>query len=913
MICGIFFVILQIEKPYPLHRYITLKHQRYMFKKLLKRLSIGALCLLPAGSMLAGSTDSQGNPIFYLRGNFNETDWQPIEAYRFTRSGNTYSFQITAKNSIDKCEFKISDDNWDVNYGYKDIQYAVNTSQYVDGVSNGQNFTTDGLTDCVISFTYDVNNPGETEIKFVIDGKEPETSTDPSTPVPSGFTIYYDNSATQYDKVNIHYWANPQTEWPGVEMTQIADYVWKYTFPEDPSRLNGFLFVNHTKSPQTANYDHAPVNNHIYKGTSSESLCTVIDNGVYDPSQVIEPEPGPGPNPGNAPAVYLRGDFCGESWPVNDLYKFTYENGVYTLNITSANAVPAGSQFKIASEDWSAVNLGGQYEGITIDATQIVTLKATEYNLRTANGISAGSISFSYPYDDSVAVRFVIDGTAPAPVAGLSGTLPVLYINVYTDENHTAYNNEVISKDLSHKDYFKFAEYWLDVNDCQWLKDEGAKNVGSAEEPLPLQIKARGNYTRTGFSKKPFKLKLDKKQSLLGLSKSKHFAILAHADDNFGYLRNFIGFDLGKRIGLPWTPSQQPVEVVINGDYRGLYFLTESIRVEEERVNIAELEDNVSDAGLVSGGYIVELDNYDEPDDAQIRMSEKSCVGGYTDMLRITFDTPEVYSDLQRRFIREQFEAMNNAVGNCSNDLWKYMDMDDAVRYYIVEEMISHTESYHGSTYLFRDRGEGQKWHFSPLWDCGNAFNGPTNGFFYNNAMFGCTWIASIRQNREFNSRLHDTWLWFMSNNYDGLISDIDAYVDHIRQAAKADRARWKDAPLPNYSGTITPVVDNTDMTSRRNAAVSHLTSKISWLKDQFGDYTVGKFSEPQRDATLAAELPDYAKDVSSIVEWVIGPDDLDTSAAEYYNLQGMKVTSPVKGEVYIMVTGSKSKKVVIR
>ena len=112
---------------------------------------------------------------------------------------------------------------------------------------------------------------------------------------------------------------------------------------------------------------------------------------------------------------------------------------------------------------------------------------------------------------------------------------------------------------------------------------------------------------------------------MLGLTKSKHFAILAHADDGYGYVRNFTGFSLGRRIGLPWTPAQQPVEVVINGDYRGLYFLTESIRIEEDRVNITELDDNVSDPSLISGGYLVELDNYDEEEN-QIRMDEKSCV-----------------------------------------------------------------------------------------------------------------------------------------------------------------------------------------------------------------------------------------------------------------------------------------------
>ena len=148
--------------------------------------------------------------------------------------------------------------------------------------------------------------------------------------------------------------------------------------------------------------------------------------------------------------------------------------------------------------------------------------------------------------------------SVPKP-AGITGTLPVLYINVYTDANKTVFNNEVIDYNLDHKNYFSNADYWLEMNGVDWM--DGAEDIGSREAPLPLEIKARGNWTRQGFVKKPFKLKLGDKQSMLGLSKSKHFAILAHADDDKGYLRNYIGFNLGKRIGLPWTPSQQPVEV----------------------------------------------------------------------------------------------------------------------------------------------------------------------------------------------------------------------------------------------------------------------------------------------------------------------------------------------------------------
>ena len=609
------------------------------------------------------------------------------------------------------------------------------------------------------------------------------------------------------------------------------------------------------------------------------------------------------------PEVYLRGDFQSTGWAVNQKYKFTRSGDVYTLQITSNNPIEAGSQFKIATEDWGKVDLGGSAKDIEVDYTQNLTLVRSGANLRTVNGIYEGSISFTYEPDArSTIVNFTIPGTQKPPVSGLSGTLPVLYINVYTDEAHTALNNEVISKDLNHKNYFEYADYWLDLNGCTWLEELGAESIGSEEEPLPLQIKARGNWTRIGFSKKPFKLKLDKKQSLLGLSKSKHFAILAHADDNKGYLRNFVGFDLGKRIGLPWTPSQQPVEVVINGDYRGLYFLTESIRVDKDRVNITELADKEEESKLVSGGYIVELDNYEEDDAHQIRMEEKHCASGWHnyDPLRITFDTPEEYSDLQRLFITDQFTAMNDYVGQNNDLLWSYLDLDDAARYYLVNEIVSDTESYHGSTYLFRDYGDGQKWHFSPLWDMGNAFNGYTDDFFYNCDPYGNTWIPSMRENDKFNAKVKETWLWFMANEYTGIENDIDEFVEHVKAAAQADYNRWKGQPTP---GGGQPVADNHDMQGKASDVKNYLKSKTNWLKNQFGDYTRGTYTEPERDTTPAAELPNYVStDVIDIIT-----EDNDNSPAEYYNLQGIRVSKPQPGNIYIVRKGNKSYKAIAR
>ncbi len=484
------------------------------------------------------------------------------------------------------------------------------------------------------------------------------------------------------------------------------------------------------------------------------------------------------------------------------------------------------------------------------------------------------------------------------PAEYLSGSLPVLYINVYDEEGE--FDDEVIDMNLNHKNYFS-GQYWLDLNGCEWMAEEGAESLGSAENPLPLEIKARGNWTRIGFHKKPFKLKLGKKQSLLGLSKSKHFAILAHADDTRGYLRNFTAFDLGKRIGLPWTPSQQPVEVVINGDYRGLYFLTESIRIDSERINIEELDDDVSDPQLVSGGYIVELDNYDEPDDSQIRFEEKFHHPSVRDIVRVTFDTPEVYSDLQRQFITHQFTTINDLASESSDQLWSYLDLDDAARYYLVCEMMSHTEAYHGSTYLFRDRGEGQKWHFSPLWDFGNAYNGPTNGYIYDNSLYGMTWIASFAHNAKFNDKVKETWRWFMSNKFEGVYDDMKLMHEHIADATQADYKRWKDAPVPDGGQQV---VDNRNLSERYAQTTAHMAAKYEWLKEQFGDYTDAVYEEPERDETAAAALPEFLG--TSVVDEIAVELPAD---AEYYNLQGIRVSNPTPGEIYIVRTPDGVKK----
>lgn len=387
-----------------------------------------------------------------------------------------------------------------------------------------------------------------------------------------------------------------------------------------------------------------------------------------------------------------------------------------------------------------------------------------------------------------------------------SGTLPVMYINT---EGGAA---------ITSKETYLDATCYIDA-----LGLDGYESMGSASSPLALQIKGRGNYTWTGFEKKPYRLKFSEKVSPVGMKKSKHFALLAHADDNLGFLRNTVGFELSRLLGLAWTPAQEPVEVVLNGNYIGLYMLTENIRVDKNRVNIVEQADEETDAEAVTGGWLVEIDNYDE--DEQVRITE-----GNGELLRFTYQSPEVLSEVQRSYLTNSVKEANTAIYSSDKNSTRWeelIDLDALVRFYIVQEVMDNAESFHGSCYLHKDRGESSKWVFGPVWDFGNSFHRGHHKFIYQDPPFGQSWIGEMAKYPRFQSRVKEIWRPFYGQEYLTISSYIDAFAAKISQAAVRDGQRW-----PNYS--------NSNMTSRVSDFKNHIKKKTDFLKEQWGEGITG-------------------------------------------------------------------------
>lgn len=392
-----------------------------------------------------------------------------------------------------------------------------------------------------------------------------------------------------------------------------------------------------------------------------------------------------------------------------------------------------------------------------------------------------------------------------------SGTLPVMYIT--TKNNQDVSREKAIDATLYVTGYGKY------------------EALGSAGNQIPLTIKGRGNWTWTGFDKKPYKIVFAQGygQKLLGMKKSKHWALLAGADDYLGFLKNTTGYILSEQIGLPYTPHQVPVELVINGDYKGLYFVTETIRIDNDRVNIHEQQDGETKPELITGGWLVQIDNY--PSEGNIEFDEDN-----GEHVMITPQSPEDLSAIQRNYITNQMDALNAAIYNRGDmPLQQILDLTDAAKYYLVQEIMEDCESYHGSCYLYKDRDSVDvatsrnvtpKWHFGPVWDFGNAYDRHKETFIYDDPTFAQIWIEQLCQNKTFYQRVKQLWYQYRQTQHSKVLADINAFVSAISSAARRDAERWQRSNVRT----------NADMAERKQEFLSRMNWRLDWLYSQWGE-----------------------------------------------------------------------------
>ena len=130
-------------------------------------------------------------------------------------------------------------------------------------------------------------------------------------------------------------------------------------------------------------------------------------------------------------------------------------------------------------------------------------------------------------------------------------------------------------------------------------------------------IRGRGNSTWSA-DKKPYKIKLMESTDFFGMGKNKHWVLLANYYD-VTLIRNKITYWLGEEMGMKYTPQCVFVDVIMNHQYIGSYYLCEQVRVGKSRVNIDDLEmddisKNITTGAAITGGYLLGMSPYTSND-----------------------------------------------------------------------------------------------------------------------------------------------------------------------------------------------------------------------------------------------------------------------------------------------------------
>ncbi|MBQ8497096.1 MAG: CotH kinase family protein [Clostridia bacterium] len=369
------------------------------------------------------------------------------------------------------------------------------------------------------------------------------------------------------------------------------------------------------------------------------------------------------------------------------------------------------------------------------------------------------------------------------------------------------------------------------------------------------EIKARGNATFT-YLKKPYQIKLGEKTAIFGMEKAKTWILLANYTDQTA-IHNALAFELGNALDIPYNIDYRFVNLYIDGEYRGLYMITEKVQVDNNRVDITDLEKanenaNEGKAGdefsiaKQTGGEVVERSILSYYTYASGMKSPEDITGGYIVELDTnrglsepchfvtengnvyTVKAPEYASREEMEYIAELFADMEEAIFSADGYNQKgvhyseYIDMESFAGIYTAQELLKNWDAYLSSMFFFKDAdqdGERAKIYMGSLWDMDNTlgninfnyeFGQDTAYLWAQNGVF-----QDLKRDFAKNLMCHEDFQKVVENTYAKAYLAVTDYlseggwlektVDMLLPSVTMDRTRWKlydaDSWLLNQAG----------------------------------------------------------------------------------------------------------------
>lgn len=358
---------------------------------------------------------------------------------------------------------------------------------------------------------------------------------------------------------------------------------------------------------------------------------------------------------------------------------------------------------------------------------------------------------------------------------------------------------------INTKDAANIASKENEIESTVYVISEGGTKFHYGEQ---TGVRGRGNAS-WDFEKKPYRLKFDKKVQLLDApAKAKKWTLISNHSDK-SLMRNILAFEISRRVGAEYTPYCQPVDVILNGEYKGCYQLCDQIEVNQNRVNITEMEPEDVSGEALTGGYLFEIDAYayNEPEHS-IFYSARG--------IPVTIKSPDDDDIVtqQKAYIESYFKQLESRLFSDSftdeeNGYRQMFDIESFIKHFIVGEVSGNTDTY-WSTYMYKERGD-DKIYTGPVWDFDIAFENdlrthPINS--YNDFIYA-TDVSSaaggdnmkrfvsriIKEDPVANARLKQMWNELRTNG-SLTVESLTAYIDQtaalLDESQKLNFKRWK-------------------------------------------------------------------------------------------------------------------------
>jgi subtilisin-like proprotein convertase family protein len=533
-------------------------------------------------------------------------------------------------------------------------------------------------------------------------------------------------------------------------------------------------------------------------------------------------------------------------------------------------------------------------------------------NGQNGNGVWKLRIVDTYASDAGNLLNWNITfgSSAPLPNVFAASNLPIVVINTFSQ---TIVNDPKINANM--KIIYNGTGMINHVTDAPNAYNN---NIG---------IELRGNFS-AGLPQKPYAIEtrntsmLENDTILLGMPIEHDWCLLSTYNDKT-YVRNSLANKLFDQMGH-YATRAKACEVVINGQYQGIYYLSEKIKRDSNRVNIAKLDSSENSGLNMTGGYIIKNDYWDNSNSWLLNFNPIDHPT-YPVHLVYEYPKPDKITAQQKTYIQTFINTMETALysstfANPTTGYRAYLSTASFIDYFIVNELSRNNDGFKKSWFMHKDRDDnGGKLKAGPVWDFdwawtnipGCSIFSATNGSGWAYKINDCGpdvnsngWYVRLLQDSTFKNELKCRWVSLRSTilNTTNLFNYIDSATVYLDSAQQRHQEKW--ATLGVDVGTPEVGAQPTTFQGDINLFKSWMSTRVAWLdanmpgsclttgmNEAFESHAITLFPNPTPDIIfINSENKTLTHSTTLIISDLLGRDILSQSYKEISN-NGMAVS----------------------